>query len=160
MHQSDRVLLAVACLVCVGVGISGFVDFGAASPTLVRGTGTANVSVEPMPATSVTLVRGRFGAENYHLDSPPGYATVGTVRGNPVLKLVLDVPELTYTDTTHYELHGREGERVRLAFTAYEHSPKRITEDEYGATLSVWLQEESGQFTALYQERVTVEVER
>lgn len=160
MQQSDRVLLAAACLICVGVAVSGFVDFGTASSTPTGGTGTADVSVDPMPATSVTLARGEFGSGTYHLESPPGYATVGDVRGNPVLKLVLDVPELQRTDTTLYELHGQAGERIRLSFTRYEHSPKRVTRDEYDATIGVWLQEEGGQFTALYQEHVTVEVQR
>lgn len=160
MNRSDRVLLVVACLVCLGVVTSGVVDYGSSpsSPSPTRGSGTADVTVESVPASEVTLTRGMFDSGTYHLDAPPAYVTADRVDGNPVVKFALDVPALGLIDATFYELHGRAGDTVALSFSKNELSPKRVTDDEYDATLSVWLQEEGGRFTTLYQRQITVEV--
>lgn len=157
MNRSDRVLVAVACFLCLGVVTAGFVDFGA-SPSPTPGAGTADVTVESAPADEVTLTRGMFGSGTYHFEAPPAYVTPEHVDGNPVVKFALDVPALNHVDSTVYELRGRTGDRIALSFTEDELSPKRVTEDEYEATLSIWLQEDGGQFTTLYQRQITVEV--
>lgn len=159
MNRSDRVLLAVACLVCVGVAVSGVVDFGSASSTPVPGSGSADVTVDAVP-DEIQFVEGRFDSGTYHLESSPGAVTAERVTGNPVVRLTLDIPALGHTDATFYELHGREGETLELTFTNAEFSPDRVTQAEYDATLGIWLQESGGEFTALYQQRVTVEVAR
>lgn len=158
MNRSDRVLLTVVCLVCVGVALSGVVDFGSAATTPAPGSGTAVVSVDSAPADDIRFVEGRFDSGTYHLDAPPATVTADSVQGNPLVKLTLDIPALGHTDTTLYELHGREGDALALSFTNAEFSPRRVTESEYDATLGIWLHESGGAFTALYQERVTIEV--
>jgi hypothetical protein len=162
MDRSDRVLVVAACLVCLGVATSGFVDFGSTSNSSppVRGSGAADITVESVPASEVTLTRGMFGSGTYHLEAPPAYVTAERVEGNPVVKFALDVPTLGHVDTTTYELHGRAGDRIALSFTADELSSKRITDDGYDATLSIWLQEDGRRFTTLYQRQITVEVRR
>ena len=160
MDRSDRVLVVAACLVCLGVATSGFVDFGSASDSSVPapGSGSADVTIESVSASEVTLTRGMFGSGTYHLDAPPAYVTAERVVGNPVVKFALDVPALGHVDTTTYELDGRAGDRIALSFSKNELSPKRVTDDEYDATLSIWLQEDGGRFTTLYQRQISVEV--
>lgn len=157
MNASDRALLVVACLLCVGVAASGFVDFTSATPTSVRGDGTADVTVESVPS-DVTLARGAFGSGTYHLEADPAIATVDRVEGNPVLKYALDVPGLGTIDTTFYPLANREDDRVRMRFSAAEYSPDYVDQSTYEATLTVWLEERGGQFTELSQQRLTIEV--
>ncbi|WP_143423209.1 hypothetical protein [Halegenticoccus soli] len=123
------------------------------------GSGTADVEVRSVPA-EIVLERSRFGAETFHLSGPDAVVAVDDVRGNPQLTYAVDIPDLWVTIASRRELRGAADGEVRMAFRPEEISPKLIAERRYEATVSIWLLEEGGEYALLYEETVTIEVER
>lgn len=148
--------LIVASAVAAGPLVPGAgIGAAGAPPT---GEGTATVEVRSMPAT-VTLERAAFGAGVYRFEAAPATVAVRSVDGNPALKYAIDVPGLDYADITTRDLHGREGETVRLGLARVGISPERVTRSAYEARLTVWVVGEERRYRAIRQLRLTVEVE-
>lgn len=122
------------------------------------GTGTAEVTVESVPAADIVLERGEFDAGRYHLTALPAVVSVGSVEGNPVLRYSVDIPNLWFTVSSRYELAGSGGDRVELRPNPSGVSPQRVTQDRYNATVSIWLQTDDLQ-RDLVQQQIVIEVE-
>lgn len=145
------VLVVVLVSVLLGSGAAGYPAWGGPEP----GTGDATVEVVSTPET-VTLEKTRFDAGTYRLSAPPAVVQVHQVRESPDLTYTIDIPELFFSEITHYPLAGRTG-RQSLAFDPVEISPQHVDQDRYEARVAVWLRT-GDRYRALAQTEVTVEV--
>lgn len=116
----------------------------------------AAVSLVSAPTDEITLERGRFGTERYHVEAPPAVVSVSDVAGTPTLRYVIDIPQAWLTVTSRYGLAGREG-RLQLGASPETVSPDRIDQGRYDATVAIWVRTGTRE-RALLQRRVTVEV--
>jgi len=145
----------------VGFSLAVLLAAVAVGPLGVGGTHPAieeraTVSLVSAPTDAITLERGRFGTERYHVEAPPAVVSVSGVAGNPTLRYVVDIPEAWLTVTSRYDLAGREG-RLHLGASPTTVSPERIDKERYEATVAIWLRAGTHE-SAILQRQVTVEV--
>lgn len=163
MEQGRRfvwvtVVILVVVPVISGPLVSG-VSLTSTEATLpASGTGTASVEVISVPTGSVSLDRSDFGAGTFHLAADPAVVEVEAVSGNPRVNYAIDIPALEFTDIHAYQLGKHGTEQLELTFRPVELAPDRIDADTYNATVAVWLVTDENEYTAVYQERITVPV--
>lgn len=155
-----RVLGVFAFFVVLSAVVSGPL-VGAVDLTRAEtpaGTGSADVTIESIPADDIVLEPGEFDAGRYHLAAPPAVASIDAVEGNPVLRYSIDVPALWLTVSSRYELAGTAGDCLKLRPDPSGVSPQRVSQERYNATVSVWLR--TGELQRdLVQQRIVIEVD-
>jgi hypothetical protein len=152
----ERALLVGFSLVVVLAAVAvGPLGVGGAQPAVEE---RAAVSLVSAPTEGITLERGRFGTQRYHVEAPPAVVSVSDVAGTPTLRYVIDIPQAWLTVTSRYDLAGREG-RLHLGASPETVSPHRVDQGRYDATVAIWLRTGTRE-RAILQRQVTVEVVR
>lgn len=135
----------------------GAVDFTRDDRIAQPGAGTAEVTVEHVPTEQMCLTRERFGAGRYRLAAPPASIDVEAVDGNPVLRYVVDVPELWIAPTTRYELGAVDSNTLRPRPEPISISPDRVNAASYTGYVRIWLRTDERTIDR-FSEQITLEV--
>lgn len=163
MSRNGPILVTAFVVIALSIlsgPLVGGVDLTSRPTTPAPGSGSASVSVQSVPTGTVHIERGEFDAGTYHLAAEPAVVRVSDVRGNPTLRYSVDIPALGLVDTKSYALGEQGAGTLRLEFRPFEISPEWIQKDRYNATIAIWLVQRGNEYESLYQESVTVEVER
>ena len=146
-------LVVIGTVIASGPIVPTFQISPNSSPDSPPGHGTANVSTVNVSST-MTLDRGRFGANTFSVTSKPTKIRIEEVRGTPHLEYVLRIPRLDYATITFYPLSGRSGTVMDLAPKASEISPTLVTDHVYTGKLEIRLQ--ANNFRTLHEGNVTI----
>lgn len=161
MELSDHFIWTALGLI-VGISlVSGplvaSVDFtGHASNTFCEPSGDAQVTISDFSTNGFIMQRSGANASHYEVVGPPVQATVGNIRGCPVLTLELQIPELGFRSVRKSFLAPGDGPSITLTVVGGQFDEERITQDSYPGVIKLSL---TGDETrTLYNKTTTINV--
>lgn len=157
MNVASRVQIVAVAVILLGTLASGPLDL--TDPRREEtdlGEGSVDVTSVTLPET-VTLQRGRYGADGYYLQVPEATVEFERVTGGPVVGYTLEIPELSYTRQTAYFLNDGTTGSVSYGIEKDTFAPREIQKPAYRGELRLVVRS-NGTERVLKQRNVTVRV--
>lgn len=124
---------------------------------VVPGTGNASVLVDDVP-DELRLEEGSFGDGMYHLQENQVLAEVEAVDGNPILGYNIYIANLGFGKQSYRVLSPDTNGAVVLTQDSATFPQDEVVQNEYQATLTVFVREADGK-RVIVEKEVTVIVE-
>lgn len=157
MNVASGVQVAAVAVIVLGTLASGPLDLTTPRREAADlGEGSVDVASVTLPET-VTLQRGRYGADGYYLQVPEATVEFERVTGGPVVGYTLAVPELDYTRQTAYFLDDGTTGSVSYGIEADTFPPEEIEQSAYDGKLRLVVRS-NGSERVLKERNVTVRV--